>query len=124
MTKKKEVEVEQLALFDVPEPVETFEQTVSRQAKEIFDLWYEQWYVGRYTQNVGHIIKIFKMALSAGVTVDDVFWAANILGREATPISEFSLQKGLGQVQREKKRQNASTDFMDKSVSGGYGEEL
>lgn len=128
MPKKKEPEIEQLALFDAPEvpappPVElTPEQMINKTATEIFKAWYESWYVGRYTQKPGMIIRVFKTALLAGVDPDDIFWAANKLGKEQRPITELALQWGLGQVFKEKKQENASIDFMDKSISQGYGE--
>jgi hypothetical protein len=124
MAKKTEPELEQLALFDTPpEPVVelTLEQKVNKKAREIFTEWYDLWYVGRYTQKAGHIIKVFKAALNASVAPDDIFWAANILGKDQKPITELNLQWALGQVFQEKKRENASVDFTDKQT-GGYGE--
>lgn len=124
MAKKTEPELEQLALFDAPpEPVVelTLEQKVNKKAREIFTEWYDLWYVGRYTQKAGHIIKVFKAALNASVAPDDIFWAANILGKDQKPITELNLQWALGQVFQEKKRENASVDFTDKQT-GGYGE--
>lgn len=128
MPRKKEPVVEQLALFDAPEepappPVElTPEQKINKTATDIFKAWYESWYVGRYTQKPGMIIRVFKAALSAGVHPDDIFWAANILGKDQKPITELALQWALGQVFKEKKKENASIDFMDKSASQGYGD--
>lgn len=119
---------EQDTLFDVldveePEEAElTFEQIVSSQAKEVFDAWYENWYVGRYTQNVGHIIKTFKAGLEAGVTPDDLFYAANILGRDAKQITEFSLQWALSQVFKEKARNLQAVDITDREENKTYGE--
>lgn len=124
MAKKTEPELEQLALFDAPpEPVVelTLEQKVNKKAREIFTEWYDLWYVERYTQKAGHIIKVFKAALNASVAPDDIFWAANILGKDQKPITELNLQWALGQVFQEKKRENASVDFTDKQT-GGYGE--
>lgn len=124
MAKKTEPELEQLALFEPPpEPVVelTLEQKVNKKAREIFTEWYDLWYVGRYTQKAGHIIKVFKAALNASVAPDDIFWAANILGKDQKPITELNLQWALGQVFQEKKRENASVDFTDKQT-GGYGE--
>lgn len=124
MAKKTEPELEQLALFEAPpEPVVelTLEQKVNKKAREIFTEWYDLWYVGRYTQKAGHIIKVFKAALNASVAPDDIFWAANILGKDQKPITELNLQWALGQVFQEKKRENASVDFTDKQT-GGYGE--
>lgn len=126
MAKKSEPEIEQLALFEPPPEPEvplTYEQILNKKAREIFTEWYDLWYVGRYTQKAGHIIKVFKAALNASVHPDDIFWAANILGKDQKPITELNLQWALGQVFKEKKNENAAVDFMDKR-DGGYGESL
>lgn len=96
--------VEQPSLFgeDEIEHVETPESRAGKEASDIFKRWYVQWYEGRYTQSVGHIIKEMKKAILAGIDPYDLEWAANILGEKEQVVTGPSLQFALSQVNRYK----------------------
>lgn len=96
--------LEQGSLFSEEEidHMETPESKAGKAASEIFKRWYVQWYEGRYTQSVGHIVKVFKKAILAKIPAYDVEWAANILGEKEQPITEASLQFALAEVKRYK----------------------
>lgn len=118
-------------LFDVVDDVEipvaaetqaSYEKRMGQIAKTVFDPWYESWYIGRYTQSPGHIIKVFTAGIKAGVSADDLFWAANILGKDTKPITEFSLQWALSQVFKEKERTLKAVDITDREYNKEYGQ--
>lgn len=96
--------LEQGSLFSEEEidHMETPESKAGKAASEIFKRWYSKWYEGRYTQSVGHIIKVFKKALMLKIPAYDLEWAANILGEKEQVITDASLQFALAEVKRYK----------------------
>lgn len=96
--------LEQGSLFgeDEIEQMETPESKAGKIASEIFKRWYTAYYEGRYTQSVGHIVKVFKKAVLAKIDPYDIEWAANILGEKEQVVTEASLQFALSQVKKYK----------------------
>lgn len=98
-----EDDVIQDSLFDDSEVKvpETADQKAGREAKAIFDEWYEMWYKGRYTQSPGQIMKVLKKIILKG-DVDPYYlkWAMNILGEQSQVVTENSLQFAFSRIMK------------------------
>lgn len=105
--------MEPLEPFEVNEP--SWEELVDEKAKEVFLLWYDHWYKGRYHQRPATIIKAFKEAIDAGILPDDLWWASCILGKEAKEITSLNIQWALSEVHKEKAASHAAIDLTDKN---------
>lgn len=107
LASKKVISLQQLdeALAKLPEDKEA-----GRNARQIFELWYDQWYKDRYTQTPGQIVVAVKNALLLGVTVPVLSEAMNILGRRQQVITGPSLQYAIAQAAKNQdKRMNTGS---------------
>lgn len=101
----------------LPAPEETKEEKAGRLALDVFKRWYGEYYVDRYTQKVPHIMKILKEfillhVIEHGRSIDDVYGALVVLGRQQSPITMPALQFGLSKYfTLKKKRENAGANI-------------
>ena len=74
---------------------------------EIFKEWYDEWYIGRYTQPPSQIIALIKQTLLNGLDPDSVRSAMHHLGRGQQVVSTHSLQYAIQHAKKaaERRRQ-------------------
>lgn len=93
----------------LPAPKETDEEKAGKMAREVFRRWYGEYYVGRYTQKIPHIMKVLRDFILLHViehnrSLDDVSGALEVLGKQQSPITMPALQFGLSKHFALKKR--------------------
>lgn len=84
---------DEVGLFDIPE--EDKEPTPGQRANVIFKEWYAPFYKGKYTQEVGHIMRVLTQAVKKGIDEEELKLALKELGKKRIAVTSLSLQREL-----------------------------
>lgn len=82
-------------------------------AVQLFQPWYDKWYVGRYTQPPGQIIPLLKSALLSGIPTKQLGIAIDAMGRSQQVFTAPSLQYAIMQAEKAAKNREAAGAHSD-----------
>lgn len=109
---KKKVQ-EEIPLFDITEDmIQEVEPTPGQIANKLFREWYVPYYKGKYTQSVGHVMKVLTDSVKKDIPENELREALKLLGKTCQPVTELSLQYHLN-VARKNLDSNTTLTGMD-----------
>lgn len=98
-------EQEFLPLPGLEPPPDSPEVVAGQIAGEIFRPWFKEFYEGRYTQPIPHLMKVLKqtvldVVINGDTPKEDVVQALNHIGHSQQVVTPLTLQYALGRVAR------------------------
>lgn len=101
---------DEIGLFDIPK--EEKELTPGQRANKIFKEWYAPFYKGKYTQEVGHIMRVLTQAIKHDINEEELRLALKELGKNRQAVTSLSLQRHLV-IARNKLNSNTNMTGME-----------